>query len=166
MDTVSDEEIARLTAMGGVVVSAQAELALARGSAAGTFGYTAGSSITRTQELSEAQEKGLQYLESTVLARFGETGVHKALETATFEKMQHIPVFPVEDESKLTDKEGRVLPDCHLVPISTTAKQLAYRVHTDLGDKFIRGIDCRTKRVIGADHALASGDVIKIASSA
>lgn len=166
VDTVSDEEIARLTATGGVIVSAQAEMALARGSASGMFGYTAGSSITRTQALSEAQEKGLQYLESTVLARFGETGVHKALETATFEKMQHIPVFPVEDESKLTDKEGRVLPDCHLVPVGTTAKQLAYRVHTDLGDKFIRGIDCRTKRVIGADHELAAGDVIKIASSA
>lgn len=166
VDAVTDEELATLTATGGVVVSAQAELALGRGAAAGTFSYAAGSPIVRTQQLSEAQEKGLQYLESQVLNRFGETGVHKALETAVFEKLGRIPVFPVEDESKLTDKEGRVLPDCHLVKTGTTAKQLAYLVHTDLGDKFVRGIDCRTKRVIGADHVLAAGDIIKIAANA
>lgn len=166
VDTVSDEELARLTATGGVVVSAQAELALGRGAQAGTFGYVPGSALERTGKLSEAQEKGLQYLEENVLQRFGETGVHKALELAVLEKLERIPVFPVEDESKLTDKEGRVLPDCHLVAKGTTAKQLAYMVHTDLGDKFVRGVDCRTKRVIGADHELAPGDVIKIAANA
>ena len=46
------------------------------------------------------------------------------------------------------------------------AKQLAYKVHTDLGDKFVRGIDCRTKRTVGADHELAAHDVLKIAANA
>ena len=36
------------------------------------------------------------------------------------------------------------------------------RVHTDLGDGFIRGVDGRTKRVVGADHELADSDVLKI----
>ena len=44
----------------------------------------------------------------------------------------------------------------------STAKDLAYKVHTDLGDKFIRAIDARTKRVVGADHKLNDGDVIRI----
>jgi ribosome-interacting GTPase 1 len=35
-------------------------------------------------------------------------------------------------------------------------------VHTDLGDHFIRGIDARTHRVIGADHQLKDGDIISI----
>ena len=73
-----------------------------------------------------------------------------------------IVVYPVEDEHHLTDKEGRVLPDAHLIPRGSTAKDLAYKVHTDLGDHFIRAIDARSKRVIGADHILNDGDVISI----
>ena len=73
-----------------------------------------------------------------------------------------IVVYPVEVENHLTDKEGRVLPDAHLIPRGSTAKDLAYKVHTDLGDHFIRAIDARSKRVIGADHILNDGDVISI----
>jgi ribosome-binding ATPase len=55
-----------------------------------------------------------------------------------------------------------VLPDAFLIPNGSTAKDLAYKVHTDIGDHFIRAIDARTKRVIGADHKLKDGDVISI----
>ena len=47
-----------------------------------------------------------------------------------------------------------------------TAKELAFLVHTDLGKNFIRAIDCRTKRVVGADHVLEDGDVISIIANA
>ena len=73
-----------------------------------------------------------------------------------------IVVFPVQDDTHLTDKDGRVLPDAYMVPRGTTAKDLAYKVHTDLGDHFIRAIDARTHRVIGADHELKNCDVISI----
>jgi hypothetical protein len=73
-----------------------------------------------------------------------------------------IVVYPVEDEHHLTDKEGRILPDAHLIPQGSTAKDLAYKVHTDLGDHFIRAIDARAHRVIGADHQLKDGDIISI----
>ena len=66
----------------------------------------------------------------------------------------------------LTDKEGRILPDAFLLPRGSTAKDLAYKVHTDIGDHFIRAIDVRAKRVIGADHELKDGDVISIVSNA
>jgi ribosome-binding ATPase YchF (GTP1/OBG family) len=73
-----------------------------------------------------------------------------------------IVVYPVEDEHHLTDKEGRILPDAFLVPRGSTAKDLAFKVHTDLGEHFIRAIDARTHRVVGADHQLKDGDIISI----
>jgi ribosome-binding ATPase YchF (GTP1/OBG family) len=48
----------------------------------------------------------------------------------------------------------------------STAKDMAFKVHTDLGKHFIRAIDARTHRVIGADHVLKEGDVIKIVAGA
>ena len=71
----------------------------------------------------------------------------------------------MEDEHKLTDHDGNVLPDVYLMPRGSNAKDLAYKVHTDLGNKFIRAIDARTKRVIGADHELKDNDIIKIISN-
>ncbi len=148
-----------------VAVSAQSELALGKGAQAGVLAYHAGAdSFEVKADLNTAQRQGMEYIQSHVLDRLGSTGVHEALEIAVFQLLEHIPVFPVEDDHKMTDKEGRVLPDCHLVPKGTTAKQLAFRVHTDLGEKFIRGVDCRTKRTIGADHELQPGDVIRIAA--
>ncbi|MGB0653675.1 MAG: redox-regulated ATPase YchF [Thermoplasmatota archaeon] len=169
-DLVSPDAVAALEAaieVPSVPVSAQAELALGRAAAAGAISYRSGEGAFEARgELTAAQQQGLDYVRTHVLERFGETGVARVLEAAVLERLGLIPVFPVEDESHLTDKEGRVLPDCHLVPKGTTAKGLAYKVHTDLGDHFIRGIDCRTKRAIGADHELAAGDVIKIAAKA
>ncbi len=68
----------------------------------------------------------------------------------------------LQDEGHWTDGEGRVLPDALLIQRGTTAKGLAYAVHSDLGDGFIRAVDGRTGRVIGADHELNDNDVIKI----
>ena len=76
--------------------------------------------------------------------------------------MNYIVVYPVEDETHWTDKKGNILPDAHLVPQGTTAKELAYLIHTDIGEKFIGAIDARTKRKVGADHELKNNDVIKI----
>ncbi|MGE4274933.1 MAG: TGS domain-containing protein, partial [Candidatus Methanomethylophilaceae archaeon] len=86
------------------------------------------------------------------------------LEAATFQLLDLITVFPVEDENKYTDHDGRVLPDAFLVPRGSTARQLAYRVHTDLGDNFIRAVNARSKRTVGHDYVLQDGDVIKIVS--
>ncbi len=77
-----------------------------------------------------------------------------------------IVVYPVEDETHLKDKKDRILPDAHFMKNGSTAKDLAYKVHSDLGDNFIRAIDARTKRIIGADYKLKDGDVIRIISNA
>lgn len=169
-DQADAATLARLAeAAGGpaVPVAAQAELALQKAAQAGMVEYHSGeAAFTVKGNLSEAQRKGLDYVASHVLKPLGGTGVAKVLEVAAFELLRLIPAFPVEDEAKLTDKDGRVLPDCHLVPQGTTAKQLAARVHTDLAEHFIRAIDCRTHRAVGADAELKPGDVIKIVAKA
>ncbi len=73
-----------------------------------------------------------------------------------------IVVFPVEDEHRWTDKKGNVLPDAYLVPRGSTARDVAFKVHTDLGNHFIRAIDGRTRRIVGHDHPVQDGDILKI----
>ena len=79
-----------------------------------------------------------------------------------FEQLSRIVTYPVQDETHWIDGEGKTLPDAVLVPKGTTAKGLAYKVHSDLGDGFVRAIDARSGRVIGADHELRDGDVVSI----
>ncbi len=84
---------------------------------------------------------------------------------AVFDLLDYIAVFPVEDENKWTDKNGAVLPDAYLMKKGPTTKDLAYQVHSDIGDGFLFAIDARTKRRLGEKHELKDGDVIKIAST-
>jgi ribosome-binding ATPase YchF (GTP1/OBG family) len=144
--------------------SAESELALGNATEKEIISYTPGSNdftILKKEELTENQHKALEYIQTHVLQKYGSTGVQKCIDEAV-RMLDLIVVYPVQDEHHLTDKEGRVLPDAHLIPRGSTAKDLAYKVHTDLGDHFIRGIDARTHRIIGADHMLKDGDIISI----
>ena len=84
--------------------------------------------------------------------RFGEL---QQIYVMMFHRSYHKVVPPV-------DGEGNILPDAILVPEGTTAKGLAYAVHSDLGDGFIRAVDARSSRVIGAEYEIKNGDVIRI----
>lgn len=149
-----------------VPTSAEAELALRRASAAGLIDYIPGSSeFKMLKELSERQRAALRYIEEKVLDRWGSTGVQEVINKAVFDAGHFIAVFPVENEAKLTDHEGRVLPDVFLLPEGSTAKDLAYAIHTELGEKFIAAIDARTKRKLPGDYTLKHRDVIKIVTS-
>jgi (p)ppGpp synthase/HD superfamily hydrolase len=48
----------------------------------------------------------------------------------------------------------------------STPKDLAYEVHTEIGDGYIYAIDARSNRRISENYELKEGDVIKIVSSA
>lgn len=147
-----------------IPTSAESELALRRAAKSGLIKYTPGSSDFEIADKSKLTEKQLQGLEQMrdIIKKFGDTGVQKCIEKVAYKLLDLIVVYPVEDESKLTDKDGRVLPDAHLVKRGSTARDLAYKVHTDLGKNFIRAINVRTKRTIGAGYVLLDGDVIKI----
>ena len=168
-DIAPDATMAKLEEIekqGYVVVptSAEAELALTNAMNKGLIDYNPGSSdfkILMESDLSEKQTKALEYIKTHVLQKYGSTGIQKCIEKSV-KMLDLIVVYPVEDDTHLTDKEGRILPDAYLMPRGGTEKDLAYKVHTDIGDHFIRAIDARTHRVIGSDHELKDGDVVRI----
>ena len=163
-----DELGAKVISEGGILLptSADSELALRRAAKAGFIDYPPGAqnfSLTERgqSELNDAQRKGLEAL-SERLERLGGTGLVELTSRIVRERLDRIVTFPVQDEGHWTDGDGHILPDALLVQRGTTAKGLAYAVHSDLGDGFIRAVDGRTGRVIGADHELNDNDVIKI----
>ncbi len=170
-DLAPPEAIERLTAEAGTLVVATAseyELALRRAAKAGLIAYEPGApsfSIPDPSKLSPAQTAGLKKVEA-FLEGHKTTGVQPCIEDAVRKLLNLIVAYPVEDETHWTDKKGNVLPDAFLVPKGSTAKDLAFRVHTDLGKGFIRGINARTKMVVGHDYAIQDGDVIKIVARA
>ena len=82
-----------------------------------------------------------------------------------FDLLKLITVFPVEDESKLSNKNGEILPDARLLPAGSTARDLARIVHEDLAKGFLYAVDAKTKQRVGAEHQLKNGDVLKIMST-
>jgi len=151
-----------------VPTSALAELVLRRAAKKGYIKYLPGDpdfEVVDESKLTPKERKGLEYIREHVLRKWGSTGVQQALNKAVFEVLEMIAVYPVEDPVKLTDHEGRVLPDVFLVKKGTTARELAYKIHTDLGRTFLYAIDARSKRRLGENYVLQDNDVISIVAA-
>ena len=147
-----------------VPCSAESELVLKGASNKGLISYISGEkefTIPDAGKLSAEQRKALEFIRTRVLERFGSTGVQETLNAAVFTLLGYIAVFPgaVND---LVDSEGRTLPDCYLMPPRTTALDFAFKLHTDLGEHFIRAINVKTRMPIKKDRILAHRDVIEI----
>ena len=150
-----------------VICSAETELILKKAAKAGLVNYVVGNenfTLNDNVEVSPQQQKALD-LVKTVLSKIKSTGVQSVLDSAIFDLLKLIVVFPVEDESKLCNKDGEVLPDAKLLPLNSTAKDLALTIHADIAKGFLHAINVKTKQRIGVDHQLKHGDVIKIVSS-
>jgi ribosome-binding ATPase YchF (GTP1/OBG family) len=150
-----------------IACSAEGESLLRRAKKQGILNYLPGDDSFELKSgisLSEAQTKALDLVKS-LLARYGSTGVQEAINRVCFGLLKLMVVYPVEDEIKLTDKKGNVLPDARLVPQDCTAKDLARLIHEDLAKGFLYAIDVRTKHRLGAEHKLKNNDVIKIVSA-
>ena len=163
-DISSKDNIEKLDKASAIITAADYELALKNATNAGLISYNSGDSdfsLNDDGQLNDGQKKALETIRQ-FLKKNGSTGVQDCIETAVLEKLNLIAVYPVEDETHFTDGQDRVLPDAYLVPRESTALDLAYKVHTDIGDSFIRAIDCRSKRIIGKDYELQDGDIIKI----
>ena len=147
--------------------SAETELLLKKATKAGIIDYIPGNDNFKGKpgtELSEQQNNAL-HLAKNVLTKIGTTGIQKVLNTMIFDIMNLIVVYPVEDESKLCNKNGQILPDARLLSSSATAKDLAFTIHQDIGNGFLHAINAKTKQRISADHQLRNGDIIKIVST-
>ncbi|MFH7880837.1 MAG: YchF-related putative GTPase [Candidatus Aenigmatarchaeota archaeon] len=108
------------------------------------------------------QKNALEKIEKEIIKKFGSTGIQESLNFAVFNLLNYITVYPVADRNKLTDSEGNVLPDAFLVKKGTRLKEFAYLIHTEIGDKFIAGIDVKTKKTLSADYELKDNDVVEI----
>ena len=150
-----------------IACSAETELLLKKATKAGLIDYVSGNDNFNGKSdvnLSDEQNNAL-HLAKNVLNKIGVTGIQKILNSVVFDILNMIVVFPVEDETKLSNKDGQVLPDARLLSSTSTAKDLAFTIHQDLGKGFLHAIDAKTKQRIGAEHHLKNGDIIKIVST-
>ena len=111
--------------------------------------------------LTEKEKQIVHKIEEEILVKHNGTGIPNILSNVV-DMLNYITAYPVADGSHLTDQEGRILPDVHLVPKGTTAKELAGRIHKDLMENFVCGIDVRTNRKLGESYELQDRDIIKI----
>lgn len=150
-----------------VPCSAEAELALREAGKHDFIKYMPGDSnfeILNEEKLAEKQKNALNFIKTELLDKFGSTGVQKVLDIAVFDLLKYIAIFP-GGVNKLADQHGNVIPDCFLMPPNTTALDFAFKLHTDIGNHFIKAIDVKTKRPVGKDYVLKNRDVIEIVTS-
>ncbi|MFB6208950.1 MAG: redox-regulated ATPase YchF [Candidatus Nanohaloarchaea archaeon] len=160
-EITSDPEYEDLTI---VPCSAHAEKALKKAEEEEAVRYHPGDKDFEIKEnLPEKKKEGLEKIREFI-SDYGSTGVQEAMETALFEELGVIAVFPGGADG-LGDEHGNILPDCFLVPEGSTAEDFAFSIHSDLGDGFLHAIDCRDDRQIGADHELEHLDVVEIVSA-
>jgi hypothetical protein len=146
-----------------IPTSAEAEIALKQAAKQGLIEYLPGNGFRVLDEarLNEEQKRGLKLIEE-LIDKYGSTGVQACLDRIVFEMLHYSPVWPVADVNRLCDKEGNVLPDVFLMPPGSTVRDLALKVHTELAERFICGIDARTRKRLGGDRLLEPRDVIEI----
>ncbi len=166
----AEENFERLKKLNYVVVPccAEAELALRRAAEKKLIEYRPGDcnfKINNRERLTESQLKALETIREKVLLKFGSTGVQEAINMAYFKLLNMITVYPVEDLEHLSDHSGRVLPDAYIVPYGTTARELAYLIHTELGESFIYAVEARERKRVGEDYVLKDRDVVSIVSA-
>jgi len=166
--SISKENIKKLKEKYKMVVpvSANSELALRKAAKADIIKYIPGENNFEIKgTLNQKQKEALEFIKSKVLDVYGSTGVQDAINMAVFEGLGMIVVYPVEDEKKLTDKNGNILPDALLIKNGSTPKDLAGEIHTELAKGFLFAIDARKKMRVSEDYKLKINDVIKIVST-
>jgi len=145
-----------------VPVSAHAEKALKNAREQGAVEYVPGDDeFEITADLPPEQVEGLEQIRS-FLEEFGGTGVQRALEAAVFDVLGLKAVFPGSASGTWSKGPFR---DCFLLPADATAEDFAYHLHSDIGDGFLHGIDCRENRQVGAQTVLDHRAVLEVVST-
>ena len=167
IDVAPAENVERLLEIEKPVIptTAEGELALRRAAEAGLVEYDPGDeTVSIGDGVSDAQREALEGLAET-MSEYGGTGVQRALDYAVYDLLEYVTAYPVEDASKWSDGSGNVLPDAVLLPGGSTPVDLAYAVHSDIGDGYLHAVDARSTREVSEGYELEEGDVIKIVST-
>ncbi len=142
--------------------SAEAELALRTAAKNKIITYLPGDAdFEISSNPTERQRKGLERIREFIHAYEG-TGVQEIINRVVFDLLDYVVAYPVEDEHKFSDSVGRILPDAFLLKRGSTARDLAFSVHSDIGESFLYAVDARTKLRLGEKHALENNDIIKV----
>ncbi|MEM5812747.1 MAG: redox-regulated ATPase YchF [Candidatus Aenigmatarchaeota archaeon] len=142
--------------------SADYELALRIANQKGIIDYLPGERDFKIKgNINEKQILALEKIRR-MLNEFGSTGVQDCLNKIVFDLLNYIVVYPVENENKFSDKKGNILPDALLLPKESKPIDLAFAIHSDLGENFICAIDAKTKQKVANDYELKHNDIIKI----
>tara|TARA_Y100000310_G_scaffold332606_1_gene408516 strand:+ start:126 stop:1322 length:1197 start_codon:yes stop_codon:yes gene_type:complete len=146
--------------------SADSELALREAEKSEMITYVPGGSEFKINEskLNDKQKEGLNIIRKKVLEVYGTTGVQQALNVAVFDILDYIHIYP-GGMNNLADKDGNVLPDCFLMKNGASALEFAFRIHSDIGNGFIKAMDVKRKMPVGKEHILKNGDVVEIMTS-
>jgi len=122
--------------------------------------------IVNEQNLSHKELEMLKNIREKILKPLKETGIQNALNFAVFNILNQICVYPISDINKFTDNNDNVLPDAFLVKQGTLLRNfIRDKIHTDLANHFIFGIDARTKKRLGENYELKHNDIIKIVTA-
>ncbi|ELY66181.1 redox-regulated ATPase YchF [Natronococcus jeotgali] len=167
IDIAPEENVEKLLELDKPVIptTAEGELALRRAADNGLVDYDSGDETLEIgADVSDAQREALEGLAET-MAEYDGTGVQGALDYAVYDLLEHLTAYPVEDAAKWSDGSGNVLPDAFLLPQGSTPVDLAYAVHSDIGDGYLHAVDAKSSREVGEGYELEEGDVIKIVST-
>ena len=151
-----------------IPTASEAELLLRRASENDIIQYVPGNNhytISESKEITKQQKNALETVKKHVLDKWNTTGVQLVLNFAFFDLLDMITVYPVEDENKYMNKKGNTLPDAYLLKNGSTAKDLAFKIHSEIGEKFLYAVDARTKKRLSNDYVLKNNDIIKIVST-
>jgi ribosome-binding ATPase YchF (GTP1/OBG family) len=158
-EVTTDPDYEHLTV---VPTSAHAEKALKKAEEDGVIDYLPGDDdFDIVADVSPEQEQGLEQIRE-FLEEFGGTGVQGAIEAALFDELGVKAVFPGSDSGDWSKGPFR---DCFLLPGDATAEEFAYHLHSDIGEGFLHGIDCRSHRQVGADTDLDHRAVLEVVTT-
>ena len=146
-----------------VPCSADSELALREAAKHKLIEYIPGENNFKliSEKLTENQKKALDFIKIKILDSYGSTGIQNILDYIVFNLLKYIAIYP-GGVGNLKDSSGRIMPDCYLLPENSTALDFAFKLHTDLGNNFIKAIDVKNKRAVGKEYKLKHRDSIEI----
>lgn len=165
MDTTEglDEKMKKLGSLFAyelVPCSAAAELTLKEAEKHGFIEYS-GNEIKMLKEMNKEQLNAMEVIKE-IIKKHGSTGVQDVINRLVLGVDKNKVVFTVEDEHKLTDGRGRVLPDAYIVGEKATPRDVAERIHSDIAKKYKGAIDCRTGLKVKNDEPVKDGQILKI----
>ena len=131
--------------------------------------YISGSTefnIIEKQKLTPNELESLNKIGEKILAKFNGTGIQNVLNYASINIANQICVYPVSDINSFSDNKENILPDAFLVKKGMRLKDFVRdKIHSDLAEKFMFGIDAKTKKRLGENYELQDKDVVKIVTS-